>query len=397
MNNYTFLKNNKSFFKLWIATVFSSLSNRSFLIIIPIWLYHIKANQESIAFANLIETLAMFLFGFISGYIVDILNKKNLVIFCNILPIFLLVLVFIQESLYMSTFYIFILTFLLVSFNRIINTCRIVEINMIFDDKKDVKVANTLLGVIFSFSLTIGPLIAAALESSLGIKSILVFNIISFVIVILLYKNITFHENTLSKKKNFFSILKKGYVSIKDDKNLVLGVIYLSSFMFFSGMSVPLIFIFIKDVVNGPNSLYNVLITCQGAGSLAGTFFIQKITSKIGDRRTILYSSIIIMICSISYYIYPNANLIIGMTVIVGFFQQISMVLSSSSYQSLIPSDLIGTLFSFRQTIGTMSMVIGKLFSILLLSFLNVQYILIFSTLFILLSCVASYHFQEER
>lgn len=150
-SQYLLLKKNKQFLTVWLGTLFTTLADRVFLIVLPIWLYEISKSGKVAALGTTAETIATLIFCFLGGVLIDRSKKKNLLIWFNFLASFVLIGLLILEKVTLSWLIILIGVFVVTAFYRLSAILReVVIISLV--DKDDFIVANSMVGfVLFYF------------------------------------------------------------------------------------------------------------------------------------------------------------------------------------------------------------------------------------------------------
>ncbi|MDP7992288.1 MFS transporter [Bacillus sp. MHSD_36] len=391
------LKSNKNFLMLWISTILTSVYERAFYVVVPIYIYDLTNNARLVGFGSLVETIALLLFGLISGFIVDSFKTKKILLATN----FALLILFISAILFKATilkfelFLIFMLFF--VALGRTNNIARNSAIYNIFEGNEKLGIANASMGMIFSLALILGPIIGSNIYVASGIDGILYIGIAIMGIVVLTFKNLSIANDTKTKTGLKKKSLNEIYFLIKNNRAIygstIFQVLFITSCAVFSAY----IYVFIKDFFKASEVVFSLSITFQGIGNFVGGFLFSYVDKWKASNRVIFILTLMICTFELLYIIIPNTMLMLVCNFIVGLLVQIVMVISRTFFMKHCDSNNIGRMTGLNYTIVNTVSVLMISLSGYLLSFYSIQTILFANLLILAMSGLVGFiYFKDE-
>lgn len=281
-----FLKNNKNFFYLWISQALSVITANimNFLLITKI--YEKTSSSVAVSFLWIFYFLPTFFLGPFSGFFVDIINRRKILIFTNIIQsIIVLFYFFIGERIYP----IYAIVFLYSLADEFYIPAESSSIPWLVK-KKDLPFANSLFLITSQSALILG-FGAGGLLIRLSGKNFPIFLSSFFLLlaalaVYRLPQKEQVHKSWSKSLLSFFREIKIGYSFITKTRIILFPILLLILFQLFvtiMGVNIP---VFAKDVLNirlhdsGP-----LLIVPLGIGALASAYFMTKYNQKIRKRN----------------------------------------------------------------------------------------------------------------
>ncbi|PAB59093.1 MFS transporter [Anaeromicrobium sediminis] len=351
-----------------------------------IGLYVLKLTGSGLNFATtlVLGIIPIIVFNPIGGVMADRFNKKNIVIFMDILNgILFLCLYFISRVYGLNLIMIYISTFLTRTFTTIFATSFEVAIPNIVSDKKLVNI-NSASKIIDSLSSIMGPLIGGIVFAFMDIHMFILLNGISFILSALCEMLIDFRYNYVNKieEKKDISLtkdMKEAFMYIKSEKNIinVFGLFIAINFFISVAITVPLPFI-INNVLKLPSKSFGIIEGSFSMGVIIGAIFVYKIMEKFEYKEILMIMSISLSInmilvgipvirqvqlSGIFYLIYYTTIMILfGVTI---SFIDIPFICMTQKY---IPDEIRGRVLSIVISVGKVIAPIGLILSGILLN-----------------------------
>ncbi|SDY11012.1 MFS transporter [Thermoactinomyces sp. DSM 45892] len=351
-SQYLLLKKNKKFLTVWLGTLFTTLADRVFLIILPIWLYEISKSGKVVALGTTAETVATLSFGFLGGVLIDRSKKKNMLVLFNFLASFLLIVLLIAEKITHSWLVILIGVFLVTAFNKLSAILReVVIISLV--DKEDFIVANSMVGFILSTSLVLGSLIAGISMVLFSYNVILIYCASSYFIygcfsIFLRIEEVKMESHI---KRSFGIEMIESLQIVKKNRylwgNLAFMIFHLMGIVMFSSLT----YLFIKTILGKPVEFYTWYISLQGIGSIFGSMLVSVVRKYFQANVAMGWIFLLIFSLHLTYLLVESPMLMLLSSLIVGILQQIGIVTANTVFQKHCPKDYLGRIIGLRQTI----------------------------------------------
>jgi MFS family permease len=264
---------NPEFFKLYLAGLSSELG--SFVTDTAMMLFVFALSDQNKSFIGI--SRAFFLLCYTIGSLIGgplglHFNKKNILIFSEVLRIPLIIsLMFIHDI-----YFVIIANGLIGLFTGIYNPSRQTMINEIVPEK-DIKEANSIFGTTMAVLHLGGPLIGATLYSYFhGVFQVLTFDLMTYILgIILLFKinfsyKISNEIEAIKKPNNMIKDFIEGYKYIRSRSDLSTMLVFTLMVGFCVGMLVPLIYPFVVEVLHKGEQEYGYNISLFGLGGIIG-------------------------------------------------------------------------------------------------------------------------------
>ncbi|PFZ92285.1 MFS transporter [Bacillus wiedmannii] len=372
-----------------MSSVFTALFGRFFYMFIPIWIYRITNDAEFVPLGSTFASLGAILMSFLAGFIVDSFSKKNVFILSNLslALIFFSFIIFNFKNIY----FLYASIFIIIGLTKLIYTTRVTLINQMVEGDDLLKV-NSRLGLIFSCSLLIAPLITSLKVNDLSLNIIYTIFFIFFIVTTVLASGIKNPLNYTFKVKKKKLTAVSSFKVVFNNKVLKYNIIFFSVLTIAAQFYTSLIYLFIGESFQNNEGTFALLIAIQGGGSIISNFFMDYLKNKLSYFNLIFFSCIMVGIAEISYLIFPNTILMFIMIFIAGFFNQIVMIFTSFMFQEKCSKDILGQAISVRQTISNLTAISASLLCALLIVFFDARSILIGSLILLIPTAASIVH-----
>lgn len=377
IEQFSMLKKHPDYFRIWFTTVLTSLFERAYIVIIPVFIYDLTNNEQLVGLGTIIDTLIILLFGVLGGLLVDSFSNKRILVFTNIALFITLVITLIINKLFVSIITFLILTFFFFAISRINSLARHSIILSIFNGGHELKLANAMTSSLFSLALMIGPIIGSNLYVFWGMDGILIFGIFATLVATVFFFGINddseADKSPLPVMNGILSIIPM----IKNNKLLYGNIIFQAIFLSASAVYTSLIYIFIKDVMESEVIFYSLTITFQGIGNLIGAIFFTYFIRNFSTNKIVFYYPLSIFVLQSSFIIFPNEWLMLICNIFIGIGTQVTVISSSTSFMENCSNENFGRLNGFKNTINSSLSILMVSVSSFVLAYININVILL--------------------
>ena len=301
----------------------------------------------------IIGSIAGLLSGPLVGNIIDVLNKKLVLIIAGLIRLigvlFMLLAIGTESILWML---ISMLSIGIASSFYFPGIQAIVPLIIKNDD--DLMEANVLQMNIMTLARIIGTALAGVLLLIISLKQVYIYSFIGYLILLLSTFFLNFeeekrrHEKGYSKEKGKFRII---FPVIKSKpevfRTLILSII---PFVFISGFN--LIVIEISNIQQNP-AIKGLLYTVEGLSIIVTGFLVKYLVKSRNIMNSIILSCVLILISQLSLF-FSSVKFIPFMSFFIfGVSCGLFMPLSATLYQKQISKEFHGRFFSFNRVFQT--------------------------------------------
>ncbi|MBI2599619.1 MFS transporter [Candidatus Daviesbacteria bacterium] len=314
---------NRGFLNLWINQILVQLSYNSLNFALIIWVFRLTDSNMAVSALLLAIYLPAVLFGLFSGVLVDITDRRKIIMIINLL---LSIAVFVLIPLKMSLLAILLITFFINSLVQFYGTAEVSAIPLIVG-KNQLVLANAIFSTTLYTSFLLGFGLAGPLISSVGID--FVFGLAGLLIVIAFLSSLVFPSikgaldvqgKTLIlalKKNNYSKFYEVGLKEIGQTLRLIKGKLpVLSAIAILAGVQVVVGIIavlapgFLEKTlrIEATDASY-IIVMPLGLGIVAGGVFLGRLGNMLIRRtvvsRAILFAGLLFFLEGISPLISP--------------------------------------------------------------------------------------------
>lgn len=377
------LDSTKNFILFLISNTISSLGDYIYDIAIVVYLYKLTGSSLVLGGFFVFQFIPSLIFTPVVGTLIDKLNKRKIIIFTNFIRgILLLILLF-----KISTSIIFLTTLILGICDELIRATNNAMIPQIVD-KNQITRANSILSILDSSTMIIGPVIASFLMSITEITGSIILNALSFAIsgIIMGLTKIN-NININTKKENFFYEVKKGLKVIFQDKFIKYIIIIWGLLLMGIGITSSLIMILITDYMGLTTKSYGWLTAAEGVGiAIASLIIIRK--KNTSNVHLVVYGLAFLGIGILIAGLFSNIYVLLVSYLIIGFGASTAPVGIRSLLQTNISKDMLGRVFtSVRFTVTSLRILSISVFSILA-GYMDLRFIFVIASIMMFFSCL---------
>jgi len=349
-----------------------------------------------VGFLGSIPIFVLSLFG---GVLADRVNKRNILIFTQVLFMLLaFLLAFLTQFQLIKPQQIMVIALLngiIMAFDAPARQSIVVELV----GKEHLFNAIVLNSVAFNSSRIIGPAIAGLLIFTIGMSGCFYLNGLSFLAVIVALFLIKLNKNPgLQNNNSALSDLKQGLVFISKDR-LILALVSMVAAMSLFGISyVILMPVFANDILRVGAKGLGILMSSTGLGALIGALAL----ARLGDfkyKGKLLIWSVFSFACSLIVFSFSRGYLVAIVSLIcIGCSSVTAIALINTLIQIKVPDEFRGRVMSLFMITFAGVMPFGNLFSGTLAEAFGVSQALFFCGLLcLLLFAVINFLFSGLR
>lgn len=351
---------NKNFRYLWQGRLISNAGDSIYYIVLSWYILTITNDSFWVGIVN----FAIFIpniFSFLFGHWIDTHSKKKSLILCELGQLFAISLMVISLLLNLqSPVLLCSLAFLAALFGM--NTYTIQDAMTPYIVKKEqLATAQSYMSVAYNGTEYLFNALAGFLITIFSTISLLVINIITFLLAILSFSKIKEPiDMSNTEQEPFLKNIFKGFTELFHNKAILLIAIGggMANFMF-GGLNVYQVLIASQQ---GSAVILGLLTSAMAIGTLLGstflaTFLLKHLTiGKVLTLAALLYG--ITMLMS-SYFV--NSSVIIFIWGIASTFLGVMHVVQKPFFQVLIPKKHLGKVFSALFSVSVATLPIGAL------------------------------------
>lgn len=286
------------FLKLWAGHGISTFGDMITFLAIPMIVYGITGSKSALSLSVLVRVIPVILIGPFAGALVDRLNRKNIMIWADILRAMLTVVLLLSPDQYLLTM-IYVVVFLKSLIGIFFNPAFNSTIPSIIE-KENLMSANSVFGVTANILQFVTPFAGAALIAFSGARSVLLIDMISFIVsaVAIYYIDIPKHPDKTRKlitPRMLLKDIEEGFRFMLSSK--VLSIIMLTTLItqFGQGFIAPLWLPYVIEGLKRPAEDFGVLVAMQGFGSIIGTMMLLILGVRKSKSYKLFYSIFTLM------------------------------------------------------------------------------------------------------
>lgn len=379
-NSHSLFKSNKHFRLFWTGQTISMFGSQITLIGLPLTaVYLLNANSFQMGIFQAVATIPFFLFSLFAGVWIDQNKKKPVLIICNLLTAFFLILIPLGAWFDVLNFYLFyIIVFFAATFSMIFELAYLSFLPMIVK-REELSDGNSKLEISRSLAQVSGPSIAGLLISVFTAPIAILIDSISYVISSIFLSKINIEEPTLLvNHDNIFKKIGDG-IKILIKHPILRSISFSTAILNFFRTAFDAVYIlFIVNIVGANPTQVGIIFGVGSIGGILGAFFSQKISKIIGIGPSIIGS--VVMITGGGIIVaFVNESMIFTMILLIlgqiftGFGNTVYFVSQVSLRQSITPTEIMGRINASNRFISRAAMPLGGLFGGLLGTFVALK------------------------
>lgn len=356
----------RNFALLWVGQFVSSIGDWVLIVALPFYTYQLTGSILQTGGMFIVETLPRILLGSFAGVFVDRWNRRWTMIVSDILRAgFLLLLLFVHSSSLVWLIYLVACIQAIVSqfFNPAYSA-----LTPTLVDEQQLTSANALEALSDALNRFIGPPLGGALLGLIGLTSVVLVDSVSFlfsafmVLLIILPSQQQQEDgapvtSTKAWRKVWHEWLE-GLRVVKEGRVVMAIFVTMGIVMVAQGVINVSLVVFVQKILHGGASIYGLLITTQGIGTLLGTFLVAY-ASKV-MRPAFLAASTLWIAASALFIFISFPSIPIGIITIsfLGIFAIIFFISVQTWLQKSVADSYRGRVFgSFSTTLAVATLI----------------------------------------
>lgn len=370
----------------YISRIISSVGDWVYMIALSLALSH--GNELKLTLLWIIRTFTPILLRIILGSISDRIGPKKSAVISNFMRSILVALL----PAVLDSWFLFIFVFLISGISPLFNASLNPMITSITDPKNRLQV-NSILSVIQSSALILGPLLGGVLyqiDESLAFEAQAIALILSTILIIFI--KFPLIKSDISKSRKKISLILediKYSFSYIFNNSLLKGITFCSSLFLLGGTAIDAYeVLFVTKALNLGETGYATIVTISGVGFIIGGLINSIISKYFRPYPYYCCGLIIAIVANILFSLSTNLYTASASLLILGLGVTMFNTSSATIMQNTVPVDyqgrVIGFQFLFPDTASTLSVLIAGVF----LPFYPIRYIMIGAALVTVLAII---------
>jgi MFS family permease len=355
---------NSNFALLWAGHLISHAGDAVYAIALPWLMLELTGSKTQTALVSMSAYLPAIIFGLLAGSIVDLYNRKWIMIWSDIIRSVLVIVVPISLIYgFVSPLLIGVITFSLSAFSTFFYPARDSLIPHIVT-QEELPAANSAISVSGQMSHLLGPLFAGVGISILGLTHLFTADAVSFLFSVLM---ISLVKAPSQKPHPHHQVsqwegIKKGLSFVHEQRGLrrLLLLTFVNN-IFIMGPAIIGLPVFVKEVLRADFTVLAQLEAAMAGGMIAGSFIFWKAIKKWNPVKILLFG---IVLDGITYsFLYLVENSLAGILVLFihGIGIPLITVSRTTIIQRSVPDHFRGRIFSmvYMAVMGTTALSVG--------------------------------------
>jgi len=349
LKNFSKIFINKNINSLFAGQLISQMGDSMFNIGLMWLVLEITGSKATMGTVAMVSYLPMLFFGLFAGVLVDAFNRKKMMLAADFLRALIVLIIPVTYFLNVISIPIIIFTaFGLSTLTAVFNPARDAVIPFLVQEKNLLK-ANSLIQGSNYIAILLGPGLAAAVISIIGVVPLFTADSVTFILSFLLVLIISYSPPPVlqNKKLNVVGHLKEIISYINKEKRVrYLLVLTAVNNFFIMGPAIVGIPIFVKDVLHKGASSYALVESSYGLGMLLGVVLIHFLIRYINLGKILLIGMMFDGITFAVVYFTRSIELMIMLISFHAIGIPFIVVARTSLIQKWVESEKLGRAFS---------------------------------------------------
>lgn len=377
------LLKNTNFILLFIGKLISQLGDNIYNMAISWYILSLTSSATQMAIYMALGTVVYVIMCPIGGVISDRLDRKQLIIWMDILRGVVIIIMGGLMYLNIQSIWLFYVASIILSICGAIFVPASNSLIPIIVDEKNLTKANSIGMLIQSVSGLIGLIGGGILYALIGIKGIFILNAISYIFcgILEMFLNLPKDYNVSIKEKSETSIIKSFYVDSKESYLFLKGERGIFILMWISSILnlilVPLFAVFVPYIFNqiakSTASQYSYVQASLAIGFMIGAIIISKLPQKdkifktlhnsmIGFTLVVISIGILTELYIANYMIESQLTIgFITLFLLLGIIQALIGISFNVKFQKVVPNQMLGRVTALMNTLCMCAMPLGML------------------------------------
>ncbi|MAL16069.1 MAG: MFS transporter [Balneola sp.] len=314
----TLIKENKDFRRLWISQSISNFGDWFGLLALYAIIGKYSDSEFLLGLIIVVKMLSLALFSPFAGYIADRFNRRNLMIWCDLLrglAVLGIILVQSVEMLWLA----YVLTAVQMMLSAVFEPAKTSSIPNVTSEA-NLTNANIISTASWSIIFTTGMAIGGFATEWLGTDNVLILDSISYVISAWFVYRATIPQKRLSKEemyrtRNPLKGIKEGLSYLMDNRQILRPTLAKGTSTVFLGGLVYLLIIVSEEVLMMGSIGLGLLYGARGIGTGIGPVIGRRLFSD--EKDWVMVMGLAITFCGLMYMIVGLVNSIYLMLIFV--------------------------------------------------------------------------------
>ncbi len=299
---------NKNFIYFLIGVTISSLGDKIYEIAFPWIVYDICKSSLIMGKVRMIQLVPSLLIGFFMGAIIDKVNRKRLLFLSVLGQIICMLLLFVMVWFNkLSLTGIYGLSFTVSGLAFIFIVTQQSSMHLIIR-KEDLLEANTNISFFRNLISILGPALVGILISSIKLQGMVIFNLITFGILVLCIVPINFapQDSDIKKDSRFFVQISEGWQYIKKDK-IISSSIFMITIMNIGMVAFATLILFhIRNNLQFTSNQVGWFYTLGAIGTVLAPILSKIMSQEVTKGKLICNAALIVGLSVFSFSLLEN-------------------------------------------------------------------------------------------
>jgi MFS family permease len=375
---------NFNFYKLWLGQSISLLGTQITVIALPLFAIEVlNTSDANAALLRGIIFIPYLIFGLIAGALIDVFNRRKVLLICNLsqgVVIFSVVILAVTNNI---TFPLLVfLMFVYGIFTTFYNIAIPSFLPEIVTDKDNLKKGNAQLAMSESIAIVVGPMLAGIVIVLVGLTGSFTVNAVTYFVCflfVLLISKFKPHTEGSIKSVNIKSIYKniyEGLIYFKGHPVLEPIVSCGAVYGFFKYILYSILVIFLYRVMGLSELEIGFVVGSAAVGFLIGNTILIRKNQQINNTKMLIYSATVSVLglsfIPIMGYL-GTVYGIVAVSIIHGMGEGVFAPYAATIRQLVSPSHMLGRVNAVQRTLNWGAWALGSFASAFLVSIFGLQ------------------------
>lgn len=355
MNHLSLLLNRRGYSLLWFAHITSEVGNWLTFIAITVLAYQITGSGLAVSGVFVARAIPALFLAPIAGVIVDRWNRKAILVVADVVRGMLVLTLLVIHDL----FYIYVVVGLTAVADLFFQPARSALIPSLVEERNLIA-ANALLSLGSDALSIVGPALAGAIVTQIGLPAAFILDAISF----WLSASMLAAMSVTSPQSNtiLFNMKQEwteAFSFITWHRSIFLLVLISALVMLGGGALNVLLIVFANEHLGVGDNGFAWLVSALGIGFVAGSL-LMGITGKSLPKHFWLSSSLLVLsLVPVAWSLSHSFPLALGIAVVNGIANSVFNIVVETFFQTCVPDDVRGKVFSLANQLMTITSLIS--------------------------------------
>ncbi len=352
------LVSNRQFLRLWIGLTQSQLGTLINLIALSLYVYDKTRSGAAVGFLEIAMAIPSVVIGVFAGVIVDRYSRKWVMVISDVVRALLFLIMAFTPSI--PAFYVIVFASTLVGL--FFSPAYSASLPMILG-KKALLEANSLREMSSQLVRIVGPGLAGIMYAQFGFTFVCVFNTVTYFISAVVILSIpipqTQHERRewKSMKAPWLDAIE-GFRQIRSNSLVKWVLVTDAGMQLGAGAIVVLAVIFVKELLNGSDALYGMIISATAVGSFVGAF-VTWFRGRLSEEAVLRSAYIALGLSLLLISLCSHAWIALILFAIVGVSQTLLSITIDTVLQKHVHEAVMGRTFATMGVLGQLSQLLS--------------------------------------